>query len=57
MEGDLIAMQEIYRFERQGVDPDGKIIGQHRATGIRPHFTRRAEELSLPIPADLFRQS
>jgi pilus assembly protein CpaF len=57
MEGDLIAMQEIYRFDRQGVDQDGKIIGHHRATGIRPHFTRRAEELSLPIPADLFRQS
>jgi pilus assembly protein CpaF len=53
MEGDVVTMQEIYRFERTGLDPQGNIIGSHRSTGIRPKFLRTAEEYGFPIPQDL----
>jgi pilus assembly protein CpaF len=41
MEGDLIAMQDIFVFERKGIDENGKVKGAFRATGIRPKFTER----------------
>jgi pilus assembly protein CpaF len=55
MEGDTLTMQEIYRFERQGTDAAGKVLGHHRATGIRPKFMHRAEEHGVHIPLDLFK--
>ncbi len=36
MEGHVIQMQEIFRFERSGTGPDGEVLGVHRATGLRP---------------------
>ena len=36
MEGEVIAMQEIFLFEKRGVTQDGKVIGRFRATGVRP---------------------
>jgi pilus assembly protein CpaF len=41
MEGEIIAMQDIFTFERMGVDESGKVRGVFRATGIRPHFADR----------------
>jgi pilus assembly protein CpaF len=41
MEGDVIAMQEIFVFERRGIDPNGRVKGTFRATGIRPKFADR----------------
>ncbi|HZR57501.1 MAG TPA: CpaF family protein [Terriglobales bacterium] len=41
MEGDVIAMQEIFLFEREGIDESGKVRGTFRATGIRPNFATR----------------
>ncbi len=38
MEGNVIQLQEIYHFVRREVTPEGKIIGDFRATGIRPRF-------------------
>ena len=43
MEGDVVQMQEIFRFVRRRTDPDGTVIGEFRATGVRPRFM---EELS-----------
>jgi pilus assembly protein CpaF len=54
MEGDVITLQEIFTFERQGIDKDGKIIGQHRSTGIRPKFTDRLEMAGIEVPESLF---
>lgn len=39
MEGDIITLQDIYKFEQTGVDEDGKITGRFYATGIRPYCT------------------
>jgi pilus assembly protein CpaF len=41
MEGDIIAMQEIFRFERTGVAADGRVLGHFRASGVRPRFADR----------------
>jgi pilus assembly protein CpaF len=54
MEGDVVLMQEIYRFRRDGIAPDGQVIGQHVATGIRPKFAERAREFGFTLPAALF---
>ena len=36
MEGDVISMQEIYRFRRRGIDKDGSVLGEFETTGVRP---------------------
>jgi pilus assembly protein CpaF len=41
MEGDMIAMQDIFVFERKGIDENGKVKGTFRATGVRPKFIER----------------
>jgi len=41
MEGEIIAMQDIFVFERTGIDESGKVKGVFRATGVRPRFAER----------------
>jgi pilus assembly protein CpaF len=36
MEGDIITMQDIFVFRRKGISPDGEVLGEFTATGIRP---------------------
>jgi pilus assembly protein CpaF len=57
MESDTVTMQEIFKFERTGTDPEGKVLGNHHATGIRPKFSKRCEEFGFHVPVDLFRGS
>ena len=47
MEGEVITMQDLFVFEYQGEDEDGRIIGRHRATGLRPKFWDRARYYGL----------
>jgi pilus assembly protein CpaF len=54
MEGDVITMQEIFLFDREGIDGDGKVLGQFRPTGIRPHFATRLQAYGIKLPALLF---
>ena len=54
MEGDVITMQEIFTFERQGVGDDGRVLGRFKATGIRPRFTERLQAWGIELPAGLF---
>jgi len=53
-EGEMIAMQEIFRFERRGVDANEQVIGNHVPTGIRPRFSLRAREFGYTMPESLF---
>jgi pilus assembly protein CpaF len=55
MEGDIITMQEIFRFDRQGVNGDGTIRGRYLATGIRSLFADRFKSWGYELPASLFR--
>jgi pilus assembly protein CpaF len=54
MEGDIITMQEIFVFERQGIDEDGRVLGRFRATGIRPRFAERLRTSGIELPTALF---
>jgi len=51
MEGETIAMQEIFQFERTGVDASGKVIGRFRTTGVRPRFAERLKQYGMQLPA------
>ncbi|QQS45923.1 MAG: CpaF family protein [Acidobacteriota bacterium] len=54
MEGEIITMQEIFRFVRTGVGPRGEVIGQFRPTGIRPRFSERLEQYGFKLPPHIF---
>nr|WP_275981981.1 CpaF family protein [Frigidibacter sp. ROC022] len=54
MEGEVISMQEVFRFQRQGLGPDGKIIGRFTATGVRSHYSERFKQWGYDLPASLF---
>ncbi|HJX89598.1 MAG TPA: CpaF family protein [Pyrinomonadaceae bacterium] len=51
MEGDTTAMQEIFMFERTGLDASGKVMGMFRTTGIRPRFAERLKQYGMQLPA------
>lgn len=54
MEGDVITMQDIFIYERQGVNAQGQVLGRFRATGIRPRFTERLKAYGIELPMSLF---
>ncbi|WP_198119109.1 CpaF family protein [Massilia rhizosphaerae] len=54
MEGEIISMQEIFRFEQTGIDADGKVQGHFCATGVRPRFTDRLRMFGAAVPEDTF---
>ncbi len=54
MEGDIITMQDVFRFHKRGLDEEGKVIGGVVATGIRPKFAEKLAEAGLPLSGDLF---
>jgi len=54
MEGEVITMQEIYRFRRRGISSEGKVVGQYEATGVRPQFVERLQIAGVDLPPHLF---
>jgi len=54
MESDTIVLTDIFRFEQKGVDPDGKIIGELKPTGIRPMFSPRLEIAGFKLGSEVF---
>ena len=54
MEGDVISMQEIFRFQRVGLTPDNKIIGHFTGTGVRSHFSERFRLWGYDLPPHIF---
>jgi pilus assembly protein CpaF len=54
IEGDIISMQEIFRFEQTGLDPDGRVQGQFVSTGIRPKFMQRLVTRGIALSDKLF---
>ncbi|MFP5391708.1 MAG: CpaF family protein [Gammaproteobacteria bacterium] len=54
MEGEVIAMQEIFRFNQTGVAADGKVMGHFCATGVRPRFADRLRLFGAPVPDSAF---
>jgi pilus assembly protein CpaF len=54
MEGEVISMQEVFRYERLGVEPNGKIIGRFNATGVRSHYSDRFRQWGYDLPASIY---
>lgn len=54
MEGEVITMQEVYRFTQTGVEPDGTVAGHFRATGVRPKFMERLKSYGLQVSESTF---
>ncbi|AUJ63137.1 type II secretion system protein E [Aestuarium zhoushanense] len=54
MEGDVISMQEVFRYQRVGLTPDNKIIGHFTATGVRSHFAERFRLWGYDLPSSIF---
>src|SRR5688500_7719125 len=56
MEGETITMQEIFMYERTGVDKEGQVIGRFKPTGIRPRFAERLKASGLQLPRVFFEE-
>ncbi len=56
MEGETITMQEIFHYERTGVDSSGQVIGRFRPTGIRPRFAERLKTSGFQLPRVFFEE-
>jgi pilus assembly protein CpaF len=54
MEGDTVVLQDVFKFAEEGLDAEGKVIGQMRATGLRPIFTPKLETAGFKLPAEIF---
>ena len=56
MEGDVITMQDIFRFEQRGVDPNGKVVGFHTPTGNIPSFLEELVSKGIGVNREIFVQ-
>ena len=53
LEGDIIQMQEIFKFVRTGTAPDGAVQGHFQATGVRPRFLTDLVAMGIKIPGSI----
>jgi pilus assembly protein CpaF len=54
MESGVISMQDIFVYERHGMDEQGKVLGRFIPTGVRPHFVERCRLFGVPLPEGIF---
>lgn len=54
MEGEAIVLQDLFLFQREGIAPDGKILGHHEACGVRPLFMERMEAEGVSFSWEIF---
>ena len=57
MDENVVSMQEIFRFNRKGVGPDGKVVGAFEPSQIRPRFMERLRIAGIFLPPNLFEQT
>lgn len=56
MEGDTICLNDLFRFQQQGVDENGNAHGRFESCGVRPHLVDKLLTQGINIPADLFQR-
>jgi pilus assembly protein CpaF len=56
MEGETITMQDVFIYERRGVDQNGRVIGRFRPTGVRPRFAERLKIYGMQLPRSFFEE-
>ena len=54
MEGDMIMVQELFTYQREGTDADGRVVGRFLSTGIRPRFAERVKSSSHDVDMKIF---
>jgi pilus assembly protein CpaF len=54
MEGQIVTMQDLFTFNQAGVDPEGRILGQMAATGLRPSFADKFALAGIQLPESVF---
>ena len=54
MEGQTVVMQDIYIFEKKGVGPDGRVLGEFTPTGVRPWFMQKLKISGFDLPTHIF---
>ena len=54
MEGEMVTMQDLFHFERRGVDGEGRVVGRFRATGIRPRAAEHLQAAGIDLEETLF---
>ena len=54
MEGDVIIMQDVFKFEQTGLDSRGKVTGSFVFTGVKPKFVETLTKRGYNIPSNLF---
>jgi len=57
MTGDVVAMQDIFVFEKLGIDVGGRVLGRFKATGVSPKFAERLKKAGIVLPANIFEHS
>lgn len=54
MEGDVVVLSDIFKFNQTGVTQDGKVQGELKPTGIRPNFSPRLDAAGFKLGAEIF---
>jgi pilus assembly protein CpaF len=57
MTGDVVAMQDIFVFEKLGIDVGGRVMGRFKATGVSPKFADRLKKAGVVLPPSIFEHS
>ena len=57
LEGNTVTMQDLFTFERRGVDVEGRVLGGLVPTGLRPHFHEHFAAAGIDLPIEMFARS
>ena len=57
MEEDIVSMQDVFVFEKQGISQDGRVVGAFTATGIRPKFAEKLKASGINVSSSWFEHS
>ena len=56
MEQETVVMQDVYLYEKEGINEDGSTKGRFISTGVRPNFMDRLESAGVRLPASAFKK-
>jgi len=54
MEGEVITMSELFKYEQQGIDEDGSVLGKYKATGVVPSFQDKFAQRGIDLPIEIY---
>jgi pilus assembly protein CpaF len=57
MEDEVVSLQDVFVFDKQGISPDGRVLGAFAATGVRPNFAERLNASGISVLASWFEHS